>query len=147
MEQSSKKNAFYTVFEGDLEQLSEVVTDFCIGEYGDRCEFYEVSIQRTHPDDHVWKVHEFPSFDSRAVRAVKHHLNARRDIVKLEFGSNKRPNMEVMICKARNSNVLARYISQENREDLNEEALVVLSINHSDLEDEAQRLIRDVEKD
>ena len=145
MGQSSKENAFYTVYTGDLEELSETATDFCLGEYGDKCEFYEVAIQGTHPDDHVWKVHEFPSFDSRAVRAIKHHLKARRDVVKLEFGSDERPNMEVQICKARNTNVLARYLSEEDREGLDEEDLVVLSINHSELEDEARRFIEQVE--
>lgn len=145
MKQSSKENAFYTIYHGGLEELSEIATEFCLGEYGDKCEFYEVSIQRTHPDDHVWKVHEFPSFDSRAVRAINHHLKARRDVVKLEFGSEERPNMEVQICKARNSNVLARYLSQNEREGLDEEDLVVLAVNHSELEDEAKRFIENVD--
>lgn len=145
MNQTSEENAFYTVYSGGLEELSELATEFCLGEYGDKCEFYEVEIQRTHPDDHVWTVHEFPSFDSRAVRAIKHHLKARRDVVKLEFGSEERPNMEIRICKARNSNVLARYLSQEEREGLDEEDLVVLAINHEDLEDEAERFIQQVE--
>lgn len=146
MKQSSKENAFYTVYDGGLEKLSEVATEFCLGEYGDKCEFYEVAIQRTHPDDHVWKVHEFQSFDSRAVRAIKHHLKARRDVVKLEFGSKERPNMEVQICKARNTNVLARYLSKEKRKGLDEEDLVVLAVNHSELEDEAKRFIEDVDE-
>lgn len=146
MKQSSKENAFYTVYDGGLEKLSDVATEFCLGEYGDKCEFYEVAIQRTHPDDHVWKVHEFPSFDSRAVRAIKNHLKARRDVVKLEFGSKERPNMEVQICKARNSNVLARYLSQEEREGLDEEDLVVLAVNHEDLEDEAKRFIKEIDE-
>lgn len=145
MNQTSKENAFYTVYDGGLEELSELATEFCLGEYGEKCEFYEVEIQRTHPDDHVWTVHEFPSFDSRAVRAINHHLKARRDVVNLEFGSEKRPNMEIKICKARNSNVLARYLSQEEREGLDEEDLVVLVINHEDLEDEAERFIQQVE--
>lgn len=145
MNQASKENAFYTVYSGGLEQLSELATEFCLGEYGDKCEFYEVEIQRTHPDDHVWTVHEFPSFDSRAVRAIKHHLKARRDVVNLEFGSKERPNMEIKICKARNTNVLARYLSQEGREGLEEEDLVVLAVNHEDLEDEAERFIQQVE--
>lgn len=146
MKQTSQENAFYTIYSGDLDQLSEVATEFCMGEYGDKCEFYEVAIQRTHPDDHVWTVHEFPSFDSRAVRAINHHLKARRDVVKLEFGSEERPNIEVQICKARNSNVLARYLSQEEREGLEEDELVVLSINRSELEDEAKRFIEQVEE-
>ncbi|MFB6175328.1 MAG: hypothetical protein ABEJ87_05145 [Candidatus Nanohalobium sp.] len=145
MNQSSKKSAFYTVYTGGLEELSELATEFCLGEYGDRCEFYEVEIQRTHPDDHVWTVHEFPSFDSRAARAIKHHLKARRDVVKLEFGSEERPNMEIRICKARNSNVLARYLTQEEREGLEDEDLVVLVIGRDDLGDEAERFIRQVE--
>lgn len=145
MNQASKENVFYTIYNGGLEELSELATEFCLGEYGDRCEFYEVGIQRTHPDDHVWTVHEFPSFDSRAVRAIKHHLKARRDVVKLEFGSKERPNMEIRICKARNSNVLARYLSQEEREGLDEEDLVVLVVNHENLEDEGERFIEKVE--
>lgn len=146
MKQTSKENAFYTIYYGELEELSDVATEFCLGEYGDKCEFYEVAIQRTHPDDHVWTVHEFPSFDSRAVRAIKHHLKARRDVVKLEFGSKKRPNMEVQICKARNSNVLARYLSNEELEGLDDDDLVVLSINRSELENEAKRFIDQVDE-
>jgi hypothetical protein len=146
MNQTTKENAFYTVYRGSLKELSELATEFCLGEYGDKCEFYEVEIQRTHPDDHVWTVHELPSFDSRAVRAINHHLKARRDVVKLEFGSEERPNMEIRICKARNSNILARYLSQEERESLEDEDLVVLAINHEDLEDEAERFIQEVEE-
>jgi hypothetical protein len=67
-------------------------------------------------------------------------------VVKLEFGSEERPNMEIRICKARNSNILARYLSQEERESLEDEDLVVLAINHEDLEDEAERFIQEVEE-
>ncbi|AOV95238.1 hypothetical protein AQV86_04960 [Nanohaloarchaea archaeon SG9] len=145
MNKASNQNAFYTVYRGGLEDLSELATEFCLGEYGDRCEFYEVSIQRTHPDDHVWTVHEFPSFDSRAVRAIKHHLKARRDVVKLEFGSEQRPNMEIRLCKARNTNVLARYLSKDEREGLDEDDLVVLAVNYEELGSEAERFIQKVE--
>ncbi len=145
MDQSPGDDVLYTVYSGGLEELAQVSTEFCTGEYGDECEFYEVEIQRTHPDDHVWTVHEFPVFDSRAARAVEHHLKARRDVVKMEFGSDERPNMEIRICKARNSNILARHLTQEEREGLDDEDLVVLVMSQEDLEDEAERFLREVE--
>lgn len=144
MTQPYKENLFYTVYTGGLGKLSKAATEFCLTEYGQKYEFYEVAIQRTHPNDHLWNVHEFPSFDSRAVRAIKHHLKARRDVVKLEFGSDKKPNMEVQICKARNSNILARYLSQKELEDLDEDDLVVIAINHDNLADKAERFVQKV---
>lgn len=139
--ENTEKNALYTVFEGDIENLASQVTDFCHGKYGDRCEFYTVSIERHHPDDSSWQVHEFDSFDDRAVRAVESHLKARRDLVKLRFGGSDRDYaLDFIICPARNTGQLARYVQKEHLEDMDEDALVVLSVERKRGEiDEEQR--------
>ncbi len=127
--ENEEKNALYTAFNGDLDGLAEKVTDFCHGKYGDRCEFYTVSIERYHPDGSSWQVHAFDSFDDRATRAVKNHLRARRDTVKLRFGGSDRDYaLDFIICPARNTGQLARYVGKDRIDDFEEDELVVLSV-------------------
>lgn len=143
--ENSEKNALYTVFDGDIGELAAQVTDFCHGKYGDRCEFYTVSIERYHPDDSSWQVHEFDSFDDRSVRAVKNHLKARRDVVKLRFGGSDRDYaLDFIICPARNTGQLARYVDNDVLKGMDEGDLVVLSIERKrgEIDEEQKELLK-----
>lgn len=145
--ENSSKNALYTVFEGDIPDLAEKVTNFCRGEYGDRCEFYTVAIERHHPDGNSWQVHEFDSFDERAVRAVENHLKARRDVVKLRFGDSTTDySLDFIICPARNTAQLARYVKKEHMEEFEEDDLVVLSVERKrdEVDAEQRRLLEQI---
>lgn len=146
--ENPEKNALYTVFNGEISELAERVTSFCRGEYGDRCEFYTVAIERHHPDGNSWQVHEFDSFDDRASRAVENHLKARRDVVKLKFGgSNKDYSLDFIICPARNTAQLARYVGKERLEGFNDEDLVVLAVERQGdhVDKEQRRLLEELE--
>lgn len=141
--EKADKNALYTVFDGDLSDLARTVTNFCHGEYGDRCEFYTVAIERYHPDGNSWRVHEFESFDERAVKAVKNHLKTRRDVVKLQFGDEDADYaLDFIICPARNTAQLARFVRKEHMVEFDDEDLVVLSIERKREEvDREQRML------
>ncbi|MFB6190055.1 MAG: hypothetical protein ABEJ91_00610 [Candidatus Nanohaloarchaea archaeon] len=147
--EKADRNALYTVFDGDLSELARKVTNFCHGEYGDRCEFYTVAIERYHPDGNSWQVHEFDSFDERAVEAVKNHLKARRDIVKLEFGGEDTDYaLDFIICPAGNTARLARYVRKEHMMEFDEEDLVVLSVERKrdEVDEEQRRLLEELEE-
>lgn len=143
------KNALYTVFDGDVSDLAERVTSFCHGEYGDRCEFYTVGIERHHPDGNSWKVHEFDSFDDRSVRAVENHLRARRDVVKLRFGdSGTDYALDFIICPARNTAQLARHVRKEHMQQFDDDDLVVLSVERKrgEVDEEQRRMLESLEE-
>lgn len=147
--ENPEKNALYTIFEGEIGELAEKVTGFCRSEYGDKCEFYTVSIERHHPRGGSWQVHEFQSFENRAVRAIENHLKARRDIVKLKFGdSSSDSSLELIICPARNTAQLARHVKKQHLEDVDEGALVVLSVSHDgeEADEESRDLIKSLDK-
>lgn len=147
--ENREKNSAYTVYQGDLEELAEQVTRFCHGEYGDKCEFYSVEIERTHPDGGSWTLHEFPSFDENAARAVKNHLQARRDSVRVEFGGEDRDyQLEFLVCKARNTSQLARYVKKEHMEEFDEDDIVVLTVERKRpvIDDEQRRFLEKISK-
>lgn len=145
--ENEDKNVIYTVFEGDISDLAEEVTSFCRGEYGDRCEFYSVSIERSKPDGSSWKVHEFQNFEEQAVRAVENHLNAR-DVVRLKFGDAEADYaLDFIICPATNTAQLARYIGKESWDELDDDDLVVLSVarGNSSVDEEQRKMIEELE--
>ncbi len=137
--ENPEKDALYTVFDGDVGELAERLTDFCNTIYGDRCEFYTVSIERSR-NSGSWKLHEFPNFDRRAVNAIRNHLSARRDQVRVQLGGEDEDyRLEFLVCPARNTESLARYVNKEQMESFDEDALVVLTVLRSGKGLEEQR--------
>ncbi|MFB6213704.1 MAG: hypothetical protein ABEJ07_04055 [Candidatus Nanohaloarchaea archaeon] len=146
--ENTARSAVYTVFGGDISGLAEKVTDFCHGEYGDRCEFYTVAVERHHPDGNSWTVHGFDSFDENAARAVENHLRARRDVVKLRFGASGTDySLDFIICPARNTAQLARYVKKEHLESFQDDDLVVLSVERKrgEIDSEQRRMLEELE--
>ncbi|MFB6182534.1 MAG: hypothetical protein ABEI78_00565 [Candidatus Nanohaloarchaea archaeon] len=130
--ENKEKNCIYAVYNGELEDLAKKITDLCIGKFDDRCEIYSVSIERENKEGSYWKVHEFSNLDDNAVRAVKNHLSARRDAVRVELGDTEKDyNLEFLICKARNTGHLSRYVKSEDSEEFSEDDLIVLSVDRS----------------
>lgn len=146
--ENPEKHSLYTVFDGDLEHLSEKVTSYCTERYGDRCEFKKVSIERVHPDGQSWKVHDFPSFDERAVNAIRNHLKTRMDAIHVRFGDSlEDETLELIICRARNTSKLARHIKKKHLQSFEEDDLVVLAVEKEDeSQDVARQLLESLEK-
>ncbi len=114
--------ASYRVFEGDLEELADKITGFCRGEYGDRCEFYQVSIERVR-DGGSWKVHEFQNFEDRTARAVRNHLSAG-DVIRVRFGGED-PEVELVICPGDDTAPVSRFLGKAELEGLEDNYIVV----------------------
>lgn len=122
------KNSVYTVFDGDIGQLADKLRGFCEELFGDRCEFYRVSIER-EKDAVTWKVHEYPFLNDAAVNAVKNHLNARKDLVRVRFGdSEKDYDLEFIVCHARNTGSLARFVKKKDLQQFDEGSMVVVAV-------------------
>lgn len=143
--ENEEKNAVWTVFEGDIGELASLVTGFCESSY-EICEFYEVSIERQR-DGNYWKVHEFPSFDDRAVRAVENHLKARTDFVRVRFGGSESDyELDCIVCDPRNSEQLARYVSTDELEEIDEDSFVVLCVERKaeGIRDEQRQMLEKI---
>ncbi len=138
--ENPEKNALYTEFTGDISELAEKITSFCEGKYGDRCEFYDVSIERTR-NGNSWKVHEFKNFEDRAVRAVENHLEVDRDVIRVKFGGEDRDyELEFIICSPENTAHVARFVDRDDLSGFGEDSLVVLAVERkSDKISEIQR--------
>lgn len=147
VKENPPKNAFYTVIEGEVPDLVEKFRDFCDDFYGDRCEIYRVSIERGKSDGSAWKVHEFQSLDSRAVKAVENHLNARRDLVRIFLGSSAQEyDLEFIVCHARNTAALSRFVKKEHLDGLEEDDLVALAVeNHPEAVGDVKEFLEGLE--
>ncbi len=145
--ENPEKDALYTIFDGDVAELADRLTSFCNSIYGEKCEFYTVSIERNR-DGGSWKLHEFPNFDGRAVKAIKNHLSARRDQVRVQLGGEDEDyRLEFLVCPARNTESLARYVEREHQEEFDQDALVVLAVLRSGEGFEEQReFMENIEK-
>ncbi|MFB6204755.1 MAG: hypothetical protein ABEJ75_03845 [Candidatus Nanohaloarchaea archaeon] len=135
------KNSVYTVYSGELEDLAEEITRYCHGQYGERCEFYTVSIERATPEGDSWKVHEYPAFDDETAEAIRRHLQTRRDFVRIVFGGDETDyELEFIVSPARNTSCLARYVKGSDLEKFDSDDLVVLTVEKKrDEIDEEQR--------
>ncbi|MFB6292324.1 MAG: hypothetical protein ABEI58_02920 [Candidatus Nanohaloarchaea archaeon] len=143
--ENPEKNAIYTQFSGDIAELAEKITGFCEGRYGDRCEFYDVSIERTRDGNH-WRVHEFKSFDDRAVRAVRNHLEVDRDVIRVRFGGKDRDyELEFIICSPQKNAGVARFVDREDLSGFDEGSLIVLAVEKKS--DEIAQVQRDFLED
>lgn len=132
--ENPEKDAVYRKFDGDLEDLTDRLKEFCTEIYGDQCEFYTVSIER-EKDGGSWKVHEFRALNDHAVKAVKNHLNARKDLVRVRFGDmNRDYDVEFIICPARNTGSLARFVKKNDMEEFGEDSLVVVARENTELD-------------
>ncbi|MFB6202985.1 MAG: hypothetical protein ABEK01_00690 [Candidatus Nanohaloarchaea archaeon] len=118
--ENSERDALYSFYSGELEDLAGEVTELCTGDF-DGCEFFEVSIERSR-DGGTWKVHEFPSFEERTARAIRNHLKAG-DVVRLDFEADER--MEFIICRTEDTEAVSRFIGREELEDHSGELVVV----------------------
>lgn len=137
--ENPEKDAVYRTFDGDLDELTDHLREFCTDMYGDRCEFYTVSIER-EKEGGSWKVHEFRMLNDRAVRAVKNHLNARKDLVRVRFGDmNRDYDIEFIICPARNTGSLARFVKKGHMNDFDEDSLVVVAVENTELDKDEHR--------
>jgi hypothetical protein len=137
--ENEEKDAIYRKFDGDLDELTDHLKEFCAEIYGDRCEFYTVSVER-EKDGGSWKVHEFRVLKDEAVKAVKNHLNARKDLVRVRFGDvNRDYDVEFIICPVRNTGSLSRFVRKDDLEDFGEDSLVVVAVENTELDEDEHR--------
>lgn len=140
LRENPEKNSVYTVYSGGLDELAEELTRYCHGRYGERCEFYSVSIERATPEGDSRKLHEYPAFDDRTVTAIKKHLQARRDFVRIVFGGEDRDyELEFVVSPARNTSCLARYVKKSDLEMFDNDAVVLLTVEKKREEIDAEQ--------
>jgi len=144
--ENQDKNALYRTFDGDMDELTDKLKGFCTDMYGDRCEFYTVSIER-EKEGGSWKVHEFRMLNDQAVEAVQNHLNARRDLVRVRFGDmNRDYDIEFIICPARNTSSLSRFVKKKDMREFDESSLVIVAVENTELDkDEHRKFLKSLE--
>lgn len=127
-----RKDSVYSFYTGEVEGLVEKLKGFCNSTYGDACEFRRVEVQRSKGGS-SWTLHGFDRMNDEAVQAMERHLNTSIDSVKIKFGGSDE-DLELRVCRAGNSSVLARFIGVDEVEEAGEDALVVLAVDSGDLE-------------
>lgn len=126
------QDCVYSFYTGDVEGLVEEVKGFCNSTYGDSCEFRRVEVQRSK-DGSSWTLHSFEMMSDEAIEAMQRHLKTSIDSVKVKFGGEDE-DLELRICRAGNSSVLARFIGTEEVEEVGEDCLTVLAVDSGSLE-------------
>lgn len=130
MMENPDKNVVYTDYDGDIDQLTERFRDFCGSEYGDECEFGQVSVER-EKDGGSWKLHEFNGLSEDAVQAFRNHLKAPTDIIRIRFGG-KDDKLEFVVAKAKNTVSISRYVRKKHLESMDSDQIVVLAVENSE---------------
>ena len=126
-----EKNAVYTTYNKSISELVEQFRGFCMDEYGDRCEFGKVTVER-EKDGGSWKLHEYNGLSDKAVQAFKNHLKAPTDIIRIRFGSSEDQNkLEFIVAKAGNSASISRHVKKEHLKDLDEDQIIVLALGEN----------------
>lgn len=124
------KNAIYTAYSKDVEDLVDSFKGFCQDEYGDECEFGKIAVER-EKDGGSWKLHEFNGLSEDAVQAFKNHLRAPTDIIRIRFGSSEGEKLEFIVAKARNSASINRFVKKQHLEGMDENQIIVLAVGEN----------------
>lgn len=137
MMENPDKNAVYTTYNKNIDQLIENFKDFCNSEYGDECEFGRVTVER-EKDGGLWKLHEYNGLSEDAAQAFKNHLKVPTDIIRINFGSEDN-KLEFIVAKADNTASISRHVKKNHLKSMDDDQIVVLGIEHSEAEDSRHR--------